>query len=212
MHQGRFKIVSFPTSKPAFFRLPLRGLGGLFFALLVCACNETECTTITDPQLRVRFQRQVRVAATATQPSRIEVRDSAVRVLRVVGVGSFRDTLVSPNQNVRTNTVQMLLPQVRDSAMYIITWRSDTVLPNNQPFPRDFIYTDSLVVSYQRRPYFVSQGCGLNYKFDSIAVKRETFTKGEKPYFNNRKRRIQRVSVTTSTADEFLQPNITILF
>jgi|GEM_PF-6337901 len=178
---------------------------GIVFIWLFAACTEPECTTITDPRLRIRF---IIEAPTRTSSGLIQElpRDTTIRIVRVTGIGNTSGKLVSNIRNNGRDTVARditaFLSQVDSVTAYVIEWDTARLARNRGV---NSIFQDTLRVKYERQPYFVSEGCGFNYKFRNIEIDKETFTR-------SRSRQVRSVTIANPVADETLQPNITILF
>ncbi len=165
----------------------------MLVGLQVCmtSCDDSTCTTQTDPNLRIRFQTQ----KIDLKTNRLITTDSTIWIHSIKGINAKIET-ISPIRRQYLNDIRVPLSQQSDATAFVLQWSSDTT--RTTP-----IYTDTIQVSYQRQVYFVSEGCGFNYKFNTIAVKNQTFTSS---------RRAQAVQVINPVADEFLQTNIRIIF
>ncbi len=179
----------------------------IFLAITVggclAACTESECTTVTDPKLRIRFviEDTVRTSTGALRPQR---KDTTIRIVRVTGIGNLSGRYVSDitRDSTTTSAISAFLSQVNDTTAFRIEWDTARIDTNRGV---NSVFADTISVSYKRQPYFVSEGCGFNYKFTEIAIVQQSFTRSIS-------RQILSVSVTNPLADETLSPNITILF
>lgn len=125
-----------------------------FAVLLISGCSDEECSnsSLNDPQLTISF---------------VQINDStnrevalSVTLLGITGVGSTEDTLVNPTGAV--SQVRLPMPQDADEATFVL-YRTT---PNE---------TDSLTVSFVRKPLFISQACGFEIQYENLAVVRQTF-------------------------------------
>lgn len=174
-----------------------------FIGLLavVCACSEPECTVNTDPRLRIRFVTQRRIP----QTNRFAPADTTIRVVAVTAIGAAPNRFVSQIRDTTvTGNVAALLSQTADQTTYVIKW--DTARTAASRRLQNTVFTDTLTIGYQLQTYFVSEGCGFNYKYNDLNILRETFTKPSSS------RRILTVSLTYPIADETSLSNITITF
>ncbi len=98
---------------------------GIIFLWLFTTCNEPECTTITDPRLRIRF---IIEAPTRTNSGLIQElpRDTTLRIVRVTGIGNTSGKLVSNIRNNGRDTlardITAFLSQTDSTTAYIIEW------------------------------------------------------------------------------------------
>ncbi len=175
---------------------------GIIFVGVLAGCNEPECTTATDPLLRIRFVIQYPRRASTGVIQQI-TKDTSIWLVRVTGIGNTSGNYVSQvRDSSSVSILNAYLPQKIDSATFVIEWDTAGVFANRGP---NSIFKDTIQVQYQRQTYFVSEGCGFNYRFRNISLRRETFTKSKSG-------QIRSVTVTNPLADEALLPNITILF
>ena len=173
------------------------------FAMLLAAlaaCSEPECTVNADPQLRIRFV----VLRRVPQTNRFNPADTNIRIVSVTATGALPGRFVSQiSRATVTNNVAAVLSQVADETTFVIRW--DTARTDSSRLRQNTVFTETLTVAYQRQPFFVSEGCGFNYKYTGLEIKKETFT-------TSLSGRILAVNVIYPLADEELQPNVTITF
>ncbi|MDJ1480391.1 DUF6452 family protein [Cytophagaceae bacterium YF14B1] len=177
----------------------------LFLGILICgflsACTESECTVSTDPRLRIRFL--VRVARIANGTTTYTQKDTTIRVISVTSPENPSAYPVSQIDTITpTGNIIASLSQIVDSISLVIKWDTARLAANQN---ETSIFTDTLKIKYKPQPYFVSEGCGFNYKYTDIDIIKQTFT-------SSPSQQIRTVTVANSTADETLQPNITIIF
>ncbi len=174
----------------------------IVFAGLFAACTEPGCVTIADPGLRMRFIIQYNRIATSGVRQTV-TKDTLIRLISVQGIGNTSNYDVSNIQDTSTvSSVRAYLSQVHDTTGFVIKWDTAKLKTNSNI---NSVFTDTLIVKYQRQSYFVSEGCGFNYRFRDIEIVKQTFEKSIS-------KQIQSVTVTNPVADEGLQPNITIRF
>ncbi len=176
----------------------------LFLSILsltaLAACSEPECTVNADPQLRIRFV----VLRRVVQTNRFNPVDTNIRIVSVTATGALPGRFVSQVKDTTvTNNLTAVLSQAADETTFTIKW--DTARTAASRLRQNTVFTETLTVGYQRQPFFVSEGCGFNYKYTGLEIKKETFT-------TSLSGRILAVSLIYPLADEELQPNVTITF
>ena len=175
----------------------------IVFASLLAACTEPGCVTIADPGLRLRFIIQYTRIATSGVRQTV-TKDTLIKLVTVRGIDNTSKFVSNIQDTSKTgvNSVSAYLSQVRDTTGFVIKWDTAKIAANSGV---NSIFTDTLIVKYTRQSYFVSEGCGFNYRFRDIEIVKQTFEKSIS-------KQIQSVTVTNPVADEGLQPNITIRF
>ncbi|MDJ1504096.1 DUF6452 family protein [Xanthocytophaga agilis] len=174
---------------------------GILFCGFLSACTESECTVSTDPRLRIRFL--VRVARVSNGTTTYTQKDTTIRIISVTGIGNPSAYPVSQIDTITpTGNIVASLSQIADSISLVIKWDTARLAANQN---ETSVFTDTLKIKYKPQPYFVSEGCGFNYKYTGIDITKETFT-------SSASQQIRTVTVANSTADETLQPNINIVF
>ncbi|MDJ1468317.1 DUF6452 family protein [Xanthocytophaga flava] len=178
----------------------------LFLGILICgflsACTDSECTVSTDPRLRIRFL--VRVARITNGTTTYTQKDTTIRIISVTGIGNPSAYPVSQigDDTLTSGNIVAYLSQISNTTSLVIKWDTAGVAANRN---ETSVFTDTLKIKYKPQPYFVSEGCGFNYKYTDIELTKETFT-------SSTSQQIRTVTVANSTADETLQPNINIIF
>lgn len=180
----------------------------LFFGIIMfgvfTACTEPECTSTTDPKLRIRFlMRDSTILTTGGISYNLE--DTAIRIISVKGIGNpsvYPIAQIVDNDTTLAESLISYMSEVADTMSLVIKWDTAGLASNRNEMS---VFTDTIQFSYTRQPYFVSEGCGFNYKFKNIAIRKETFT-------SSLSKRIRTVTVANPIADETLQPNINIVF
>jgi hypothetical protein len=153
--------------------------------------------------MRLRFVIQTTVRDARTGVITRPLRDTSIRIVRVTGLGNTSSRPVSQvsRDTVAATSLALLLPQTVDTASFVMVWDTARLTQNRNRS----IFTDTLRVRYRRRPYFVSEGCGFNYKFDDLAIVSQTFS-------TSASRRVDSVYVANSTVNEEFLPHIVVRF
>ncbi len=185
------KIMSF--LRRSYFLLAL-------FAGLLYACTEPECTNLNDPKLIVQFKTRYR--STRQQPER----DTLIEIVAVYGEGAKLPKIDTVAR--RTGNLVLPLDQGNDKTKttFIIEWRRYTRgVGTQQPVRIDSIRSEKLTVYYTLQPFFVSDACGFDLRYNNL--KRDSIQTTFPNSFPS-----DSIKVIKDVVDETNAPNIKIYF
>ncbi len=129
-------------------------IGFILFVALLQACVSEECDTKSDPMLRLAFVRLVNEKETAFP----------VGIKKITGKDGSQEVTLTEEKFDTTKAIsgiRLPLSQTKDTIQFILHRTGS-------------LGNASLTVSYQRKPYFISQACGFEMEYNNISAEADT--------------------------------------